>query len=124
MEHLVILKPRFLEHILSGKKKIECRLSRRRTVPFEAVRAGDLLWLKRVSGPIVAQTTARRVWSFELTSAKQRASIVKQFGDALAAPGWLEGKSKPPVTQHSFNSVASSRSQPFGSTSRTAEPGL
>ena len=30
-----------------------------------------------------------RVWSFELASARQRASVVSRFGSELAVPGWL-----------------------------------
>ncbi|MBN2562739.1 MAG: ASCH domain-containing protein [Phycisphaerae bacterium] len=56
--HLVVLHERYLELLLSGKKRIECRFSSVKRAPFEAVANGDLLWLKVPSGPVQAIATA------------------------------------------------------------------
>lgn len=53
------------------------------------VKPGDLLWLKRVSGPITVQARVGRVWYFELFGARQRTAVAARFGGRLAAPGWL-----------------------------------
>ncbi len=56
--HLVIIRPRYLELLLAGKKRVECRLSKMRRAPYEAVHPGDLLWLKLPSGPVRAVAVA------------------------------------------------------------------
>jgi len=56
--HLVVIKPHYLDLLLAGHKRIECRLSSVRKSPFEAVRPGDLLWLKLPSGPVTAVARA------------------------------------------------------------------
>lgn len=62
--HLVVLRPRYLDLIQSGRKRLECRLSRSRIAPYGCVSPGDVLWLKRSGGPVSAITTAERVWHF------------------------------------------------------------
>lgn len=52
--HLVVVRANYLKRLLSGRKTIECRLSKIRRPPFQAVDCGDLLWLKPPSGPIRA----------------------------------------------------------------------
>ena len=59
--HLVILKKLYLDRILSGRKTVECRVSRIKRAPFAAVSAGDTLWLKQSGGPVVATASVRRV---------------------------------------------------------------
>lgn len=63
-EHIAILKPKYCRLILSGEKTIECRLTKTRREPFGMVAAGDVIWLKRVSGVIVGRAVAERVVSF------------------------------------------------------------
>ena len=63
--HLVVLRPGYLRLICAGRKRMECRVSRWRIVPYGCVHPGDVLWLKRCSGPISAVTVARRVLQFE-----------------------------------------------------------
>ena len=89
MEHLVIVHSRHLRHILSGEKRMEARLSRRRIAPIGAVKRGDLLWFKEVSGPVVARGHVQRVWNFECIGRDDRREILERFGARLAAPGWL-----------------------------------
>ncbi|QOI99488.1 MAG: ASCH domain-containing protein [Phycisphaeraceae bacterium] len=62
MDHLAILKPRYLDAILDGRKTIECRLMRNRVPPFGLVRPGDRIFLKDSGGPIrgVARAAAVR----------------------------------------------------------------
>jgi len=52
--HLVVLKYVYLEAMLRGTKRIECRLGATRKPPFARVATGDLLWFKSPSGPILA----------------------------------------------------------------------
>ncbi len=59
--HLVIVREPYLKLLLSGKKKIECRLSTNRQPPYMAVTPGDLLWLKLPSRAIRAVATVGEV---------------------------------------------------------------
>lgn len=52
--HLVVLRDRYLDLMLAGRKRIECRLSSIRRPPFKSVHPGDVLWFKLPSRPIHA----------------------------------------------------------------------
>jgi hypothetical protein len=51
--HLAVLVEPFLKYLLEGRKTIETRFSLNRIAPFNRVTMGDLVLLKRSSGPIV-----------------------------------------------------------------------
>lgn len=61
--HLVIVREPYLKLLLSGRKRIECRLSTIRRAPFEAVAPDDLLWFKLSSGPVQAVAVVERAES-------------------------------------------------------------
>ncbi len=69
-EHLVILRPRYLNLIITGKKDVECRASRFKRVPYLRVRRGDRLWFKKTSGCVTC--TSRVVWVKELHITKRQ----------------------------------------------------
>lgn len=83
--HLVVLQPRYLASILAGLKSVECRLSVRRVVPFGQVSRGDVLWLKRSGGPIVARAKARRVTSVHPVTPAEISTIINSFGRRIRA---------------------------------------
>ena len=60
-EHLAILKKKYLDLILSGQKKIECRLTKIACPPFEQVAPNDQIQLKESSGPLRAQAVVKKV---------------------------------------------------------------
>lgn len=64
IEHLVVVKREYMEAILRGEKKIECRLLSWRCVPYDRVQRGDKLFFKLVSGPVraVAKVACVRKW--------------------------------------------------------------
>lgn len=51
MIHVAILKEPYLEAILAGRKTIEMRLTLTNRAPFERLRDGDRVFLKRSGGP-------------------------------------------------------------------------
>ena len=60
----------YLTRVLSGEKTVESRFLRVRAAPFDRVATGDLLLLKQVGGPIVAEATVAAVRQFiDLTPA-------------------------------------------------------
>ncbi len=83
--HLAILKKQYLDDILLGRKTAECRLSATRRPPFGAVSPGDLLWLKRSGGPVLATARVRRVYSFHPVVRETITHIRSCFGEAIRA---------------------------------------
>ncbi len=64
--HLAIFVEPYLELVLAGKKTIESRFSVNRCPPYNAVKKGDLLLLKRSGGPVVGVASVGQVWSYDL----------------------------------------------------------
>lgn len=77
--HLVILKERYLEAILAGRKRIESRFTRTRRSPFGQVLPGDKLFFKVSSGPVCAVANVAAVKNFENLAPKQIAKLKQQY---------------------------------------------
>jgi hypothetical protein len=75
--HLAVMVEPYLARVLAKQKTIESRFARRRVAPYDCVTAGDIIWLKRSSGPIVASTRAAEV--------RQFANLTPERVDALLA---------------------------------------
>lgn len=65
--HLAILREPYLSRILTGQKRIESRFGRDRRAPFGQVQAGDLVLLKRASGPLAGLALVTRAMSRTIT---------------------------------------------------------
>jgi hypothetical protein len=93
--HLGIFNEPYLNSLLNGAKTVESRFSSVRCAPFSCVKAGDIVLVKRCSGPIVALFLAGEVWSYRLSSQVWR-TIKERFGEAIAPAGpdfWRENES-------------------------------
>ena len=51
MIHVAVLLKPYLDLVLSGRKTIECRLTREARDPFERIEAGERIYFKHSSGP-------------------------------------------------------------------------
>jgi len=80
--HLAIVLEPYLEFILDGSKSVESRFSRNGCAPFGRVTAGDIVLLKRSSGPVVGLCTVSDVWDYRLT-ASTLLEIKDRFGPAI-----------------------------------------
>lgn len=90
--HLVVLHDHYLKLMLTGRKRIECRLSSVRRPPFKAVSPGDLLWLKLPSRPVRALATAGRCLFRELRSEADLVEFIDQHADHICAvDGFFKG---------------------------------
>jgi hypothetical protein len=90
--HIAIFHEPFLSLLLAGRKTVESRYSKNRVAPFEAVSAGDLLLLKRSSGPIVGVAVAGNPGFYELDE-DAWLDIRTRFARAICAPDedfWLQ----------------------------------
>jgi hypothetical protein len=64
--HLAVLVEPYLTFILEGKKTIESRFSVNRHAPFEQVQRGDIIVLKRSSGPVEGICRVADAWFYQL----------------------------------------------------------
>ena len=63
--HIAILKRRYLNYILAGQKKLECRLTKVRFAPFNQIAPGEQVLLKQSAGPIRGQAVVKAVRFFD-----------------------------------------------------------
>lgn len=93
MKHLAIFKGEAGEKILQGKKTIESRFSRAKSVPFGAVGSGDLVYIKPSGKDIIGEFRVRKVIFFDGLSPKDLDYIKKEYGEGLAVEeNYWEGK--------------------------------
>jgi hypothetical protein len=84
--HLAVLAAPYLQALLAGRKKVECRLTRSMRPPYGQVSPGDLLWLKQSGGPVRGLAGVARVDGFaDLTPAGIH-SLKQCYGKLVAAP--------------------------------------
>lgn len=82
--HLAVLVEPYLQFILDGSKTVESRFSVRRFPPFNCVEPGDVILLKRSSGPIVGICEVTSAWFYRLNP-KSWQEIRTEFTQALCA---------------------------------------
>lgn len=82
--HLVILKRPYIDAILIGRKTVESRLYRTRHKWLSQINAGDKLFLKASSGPVMATATAAAVKRFENLTPSQIVKLKRQYNQHIA----------------------------------------
>jgi hypothetical protein len=80
--HLAILIEPYLGFVLDRTKTVESRFSRNGCVPFGRVQAGDVVLLKRASGPVVGTCAVVDAWDYRLTPTTW-SEIKRRFGRAM-----------------------------------------
>ena len=81
--HLAILKKPYLDAILAGRKTIESRLYQTKQKWLSQVNAGDKIFLKASSGPVMATAKVDKVKYFENLTAGQIAQMQKQYNQQI-----------------------------------------
>lgn len=82
--HLAIFVEPFLDHVLAGRKTVESRFASRRFAPYGRVCRGDVILLKRSSGPISGICEVTDVWFYRLDPISL-GGIRTTFAEALCA---------------------------------------
>src|SRR5215211_5664822 len=85
INHLVILRPPYLDMILSGEKTVESRLSRRRHPAATRCRPGDVLYLKRTGGDIEGRARVARVDIYAGLDADGLRALAEEWAGRVAA---------------------------------------
>ena len=84
MKHLAIFKGDGGELILSGKKTIESRFSKRRDPPFGQVSAGDLVYIKPSGKDIIGQFRVKKVIFYDGLTDEDLEYIKKRYSKKMA----------------------------------------
>lgn len=77
--HIAIVTSPYDKLILSGRKKVEARLTRTTLPPFGTITPGDRIHIKRSSGPFVAMATAARVLMVDNLTPKLIEQLRRQY---------------------------------------------
>ena len=85
MKHLAIFKGDGGNLILTGKKTIESRFSRRKDPPFGAIGAGDLVYIKPSGEDIIGQFRVKKVIFFDGLTPEDILEIEERFGKKILA---------------------------------------
>ena len=83
MNHIAILKKGPLDMILNGSKTIESRWSLKKIVPFKKVNVGDVVYMKKTGGLVVARFRVNKVEYFEYLSIKKILEIYTKYGSQI-----------------------------------------
>lgn len=84
MKHLAIFKGEGAELILSGKKTIESRFSKRKNPPYGLISAGDLVYIKPSGKDIIGQFRVKKVIFYDGLEEEDILEIKKTYGPAIA----------------------------------------
>ena len=85
INHLVILRPPYLDMILSGEKTVESRLSRRRHPAATRCAPGDILYLKGTGGDIEGRATVLRIDAYEGLTREGLRALAETWAGRVAA---------------------------------------
>src|SRR5262245_8586311 len=83
--HLVILRPPYLDMILDGSKTVESRLSRHRHPAATRCAPGDILYLKRTGGHIEGRAVVTRVDIYVNLDAEALRALSTEWAGRVAA---------------------------------------
>jgi len=71
--------------VLDGSKTIESRLTKSNRVPFGCISAGDEIYIKKRSGPIVGRASAEKVIGLANMTPEMVLDLGKKYGDKIGA---------------------------------------
>lgn len=83
MKHLAIFKGDGAEQILSGKKTLESRFSKRKSPPFGQISQGDLVYIKPSGGDIIGQFKVKKVIFYDGLGADSIKEIRAKYAAGL-----------------------------------------
>lgn len=90
--HVAVFVEPFLSYVLDGTKTTESRFSKVKCAPFGEITRGDVIFIKRASGPICGVTLAENAWFYDL-SYEPLDRIRDVHGEAIRAdPEFWEGR--------------------------------
>lgn len=83
MIHVAVLLSRYIDAVLEGSKRIECRLTQQSRAPFEAIERGDRIYIKQSAGPFRAVASAgQTLFEADLTP-KRVAQLRRSYDESI-----------------------------------------
>lgn len=83
-KHLAIFKGDTADLILSGKKTVESRFSKKKNPPFLQISSGDLVYIKPSGKDIIGQFRVKKVIFFDGLETGDIKEIKEKYGSKLA----------------------------------------
>ncbi len=92
--HVAIVDSRTARLILEGKKTIETRFAIKRNKPYGRINSGDLIFIKKSGGPIVAKARAGEVRFYSDLDADKISILRRSYNNLVKASSqfWQEKK--------------------------------
>lgn len=92
MIHVAVLRPEYVAPILSGRKRVELRLSLQRRTPFGEVAAGEWVYFKQTGGGFKARARVERAEYIECLTPLGVEELRSRLEDAVlgGAAFWSE----------------------------------
>jgi hypothetical protein len=72
--------------LLSGRKRIESRLSRSRRLPFGRIDVGDAVHFKLSGGSVIGTAHVKHVRHFDCLTPQRVHALQRQYNQAICAP--------------------------------------
>lgn len=85
VNHLVILRPPYLDMILAGEKTVESRLSRNRHPAVTRCAPGDVLYLKRTGGDVEGRARVAGIDRYAGLNRDGLRALAEQWAGRVAA---------------------------------------
>jgi ASC-1-like (ASCH) protein len=101
MDHVAIMnkKQGLIDRILSGKKTIETRWYKNKSIPWDKICVGDRIFFKDSGASVRAMAEVKKVRQYENLNIKMSQKIVDEYGDEglidiqnKNAEDWASGK--------------------------------
>ena len=83
MDHLAILKKKWLEKILAGEKTIESRWYKQKRTPYKSIAQGDVVYLKETGKPVTAKADVKDVLFFDHLTEEKIRKIIQEYGSRI-----------------------------------------
>lgn len=83
MLHVAVLLKPYVELLLSGRKTVECRLTRQPRAPFDVIEPGDRIFFKQSCGPYRATARAEHVICEKDLTPKRIAQIQRDYDELV-----------------------------------------
>jgi ASC-1-like (ASCH) protein len=82
-KHLAILQQPYLDLILYGKKTIESRFSKNKSLPFNKITPGDVVLLKESGGEVLGEFLVEQVSYFESLNPISSNALLQKYQEQL-----------------------------------------
>lgn len=83
MVHIAVLLKPYLDLILSGKKTVECRLTRQARDPYERIEPGERIYFKLSAGPYAATALAEHVMFEDKLTPKRITELRRDYNHQI-----------------------------------------